>query len=260
MSSDGFLNEKWLKKIDLQSQKLLDRTGLDRKTFEQVFDTSTLLDLGKLISDQIIDIIDFPISTGKEANIFRAVSPEKKFLAVKIYRTSTSTFKHISEYIKGDPRFRVSNKNRREWVFEWAKKEYKNLERLNAVGIPAPHPLKRLNNILVMEYIGDARRPAPMLKDAVLKNPEKIFNTILSYISLMYTKAKVVHADLSAYNILIYRQRPILIDLGQGVLLGHPSAPEFLQRDIHNIVSYFLRYDIKADEQKLYERLIKKKT
>ena len=57
MSSDGFLNEKWLKKIDLQSQKLLDRTGLDRKTFEQVFDTSTLLDLGKLISGSRYDVL-----------------------------------------------------------------------------------------------------------------------------------------------------------------------------------------------------------
>lgn len=258
MYSEGFLEEKWLKKLDYQTKVLLDRTGLDRKTFDQVFNTQTLLDLGKLISDHVIDILDCPISTGKEANIFRGVTPKKKFVAVKIYRTSTLTFKHISEYIRGDPRFKTSNKNRRELVFEWAKKESKNLERLHEAKVRAPRPLKRLNNILVMEYIGDAVHPAPLLKDVDIKDPQEMFKTIETYMIKMYRDARLVHADLSPYNILVYRQKPYVIDVGQAVLLDHPRAPEFLHRDVHNIVQYFKRYNIKVDEQRMFEKISKK--
>jgi len=258
MSSEGFLEEKWLKKLDHQTQQILNRTGLDRKTMDRVFDTSTLLDLGKLISDHVIDILDFPISTGKEAIIFRGVTPKKEFVAAKIYRTSTLTFKHISEYIAGDPRFKGFHKNRRELVFEWAKKEFKNLERLSEAKVRAPHPLKRLNNILIMDYIGDARKPAASLKETPIKNPEKMYNTLIEYMTRMYQNAELVHADLSEYNILVYRQNPYIIDVGQGVLSDHPRASEFLHRDIHNIIQFFRRYNIRADEQKIFDQVTHK--
>jgi RIO kinase 1 len=258
MSSDELLNDKWLKKLDRQSQLILDRVVFNRKTFGEVFDKQTLLRLGKLISDKIIDQVDFPVSTGKEANIFRGTTPEKEFVAIKIFRTSTMTFKHIASYIEGDPRFAYGYKNRRDIIEEWAKKEYKNLVLLRQANVRVPAPLKCVQNILIMEYIGDANKPAPMLKDVVLRNPQKVFDEIMTFISRMY-KAKVVHADLSAFNILMFRQKPYIIDVGQGVLLDHPSSLEFLQRDIHNIVHYFKRYDIESDEQLIFEKLMKKR-
>ncbi len=51
----------------------------------------------------------------------------------------------------------------------------------------------------------------------------------------MYKKARLVHGDVSAFNILIYRKKPYLIDVGQGVLLGHPNSHDFLKRDIKNM-------------------------
>ena len=114
MSSDRFFDKKLMKKLDRKLQPVIDRVGLDRKTLDEVFDKSTLHSLEKLISDKVIDILDFPISTGKEGNVFRGVTPDKRFVAVKIYRTSTSTFKHMSDYIFGDPRFASLQKNRRE--------------------------------------------------------------------------------------------------------------------------------------------------
>jgi RIO kinase 1 len=68
----------------------------------------------------------------------------------------------------------------------------------------------------------------------------------------MYKKANLVHGDISAFNILFYRKKPYIIDLGQGVLVEHPNAHEFLRRDIHNIVSYFNKYNITADEKQIY--------
>ena len=244
MSSDFFLDEKQTKKLDLQYQELIGRIGVDRKTLDEVFDKSALHSVEKLISDRVIDLLDFPISTGKEGNIFRGVTPKKKFVAVKIYRTSTSTFKHISQYILGDPRFRTVPKNRRDMVYAWTRKEFKNLQRLSEIGVRAPKPIDMVNNVLVMEYIGDSRKPAPMLKDVVLEKPREIFDVLMNFVSKMYTEAELVHSDLSAFNVLIYRKRPYLIDLGQGVLLEHPNAHEFLKRDIYNIVHYFKKYDI----------------
>jgi RIO kinase 1 len=109
-----------------------------------------------------------------------------------------------------------------------------------------------------MEYIGDASKPAPMLKDVHLRNPQKIFDEIITFIARMY-KEKLVHADLSAFNILMFRQKPYIIDVGQAVLLDHPSSLEFLKRDIHNITHYFKKYDIESDEKAIFEKLVKKK-
>ena len=188
MSSDFTLNDKILKKLDRQTQILINRTGIDRKTENEVFDKTTLLKIGDLISNNVIDHFDFPISTGKEAVVFRAVLKNDEYVAIKIYRTSNLAFKHIAKYINGDPRFNLKNKSRRDILYEWAKKEYKNLEKMGEINVLAPRPIKKVNNILIMQYIGDSDQPAPLLKDIVLKNPKKIFNTIISFISQMYNK------------------------------------------------------------------------
>ena len=252
MSSERFLNDKQLKKLDRELQSLISRIGVDRKTQDEVFDKSTLRTFEKLISNKVLDILDFPISTGKEGNVFRGVTPQGKNVAVKIYRTSTSTFKHMQPYIIGDPRFKSIHKSRRDLIYAWTRKEFKNLERLETVGVRAPKPIICLSNVLVMEYIGSSDRPAPLLKDVVLDKPDEIFETLIEFITKMYKKANLVHGDLSVFNILFYRKKPYIIDLGQGVLIEHPNAHEFLRRDIHNIVSYFNKYNITADEKQIY--------
>ena len=258
MSSDELLHDKWLKKLDRQSQLILDRVVFNRKTFGEVFDRKTLLLLGKLISDGIIDQVDFPISTGKEANIFRGTTSDEKYVAIKIFRIATMTFKHIASYIEGDPRFSYGYKNRRDIIDEWAKKEYKNLHLLHEAKVRAPIPIKCVNNILIMSYIGDNKKPAPMLKDVVIQNPQKIFHEIMIFIERMY-KNQVVHADLSSFNILMYSQKPYIIDVGQAVLLDHPSSLEFLKRDIHNIMQHFKKYDIESNERDFLEKIMKKR-
>jgi RIO kinase 1 len=258
MSSDKFLRSKDLKRLDRELESLISRVGLDRKTQDEVFDKSTLHAIEKLISDHVIDIIDFPISTGKEGNVFRSVKPEKKLVAVKIYRINTATFKHISDYIIGDPRFKNVHKSKRDIIFAWTKKEFKNLQRLQRIGVLAPAPIQYLKNVLVMSYIGSKRIAAPLLRDVTISNPKEIFDTLIDYISKMYKKADLVHGDFSAFNILIYRKKPYLIDLGQGVLIEHHNSIDYLKRDIHNIVSYFKKYKIMADEEEIFKEITKK--
>jgi RIO kinase 1 len=258
MSSDTFLKDKELKKLDRKIQKLIDKEGIDKKTQDEVFDKYTLSTIEKLFSDKVLKLIDFPISTGKEGNVFRAITPKNEIVAVKIYRTSNATFRHISEYIFGDPRFTSIKNTRKDLVFAWTKKEYKNLERLKKVKVRAPKPIIFSKNILVMQYIGNKKESAPLLKNVELSNPQKVFNELITFIKKMYKKAELVHGDLSAFNILYFQNKPYLIDLGQGVLIEHPKAQEFLRRDIHNIVHYFKKYKIKADEKDIFENIISK--
>ena len=260
MSSETFLDERSLKRLDRELQAMISRVGFDRKTQDEVFDKTTLHTFEKFISDGVIDTLDFPISTGKEGNVFRGLTPDKKFVAVKIYRTSTATFKHISQYIIGDPRFKSMPKNKRGIIYAWTKKEFKNLERLQKANVRAPKPIISSNNVLVMEYIGNSKKPAPLLKDVKIENPEEIFDTIIDFITKMYKKAKLVHGDLSAYNVLMHKNKPYIIDLGQGVLLEHPNSDEFFRRDIHNIVKYFKKFNIQADENEIYTSIVKKKS
>jgi len=260
MSSDKyFLDKKQNKKIDETIQRIISRDGMDRKTLDEVFDKQTLLSIEKLISNKTIDYLDFPISTGKEGNVFLAVTPENKFVAVKIYRINTSTFKHMAQYIEGDPRFKSFHKSKRDIIYAWASKEFNNLEKLSKHQVMVPKPIIKHNNILVMEFIGKDKQAAPLLKDVNLINPKTVFNKIINYLIIMYQKAKIVHCDLSQYNILIYDNKPYIIDLGQGVLLDHPNAEYFLKRDIHNLVTYFKKYKINADENIIYDKITKKK-
>ncbi len=252
-------SEKFFRKIDAEIERIKNRIGADRKILEGIFDKPALLVFGKLFSDKIIDIVEFPISVGKEGCVFRALTPDKKFVAVKVYRVVSQTFKNISKYIEGDPRFRTF-RNRRDLIYEWANKEFKNLQILENIGITVPHPIRRIKNVLVMEYIGDETAPAPLLKDIKLSKPKKFLDKLIKYMEIMYQKAELVHSDLSEYNILVHNEKPYIIDVGQTVLKEHPMVLEFLRRDIHSLIRFFKnKYNLKEyEEETLYNKIIKK--
>jgi len=94
--------EEFDSRIDLLRERIKDSDDL--KVTENVFDTRTLKNLYDLASSGVIDSLGGSVSTGKEANIFYALSGEKS-LAIKIYRITTGNFKAMQDYVLGDPRF-----------------------------------------------------------------------------------------------------------------------------------------------------------
>ena len=50
-----------------------------------------------------------------------------------------------------------------------------------------------------------------------------------------------MHADFSEYNILWHEGEPWVIDVGQAVTIRHPSANEFLVRDVTRLTEWLGR-------------------
>ena len=241
---DGFRKEERIKKDANQ-----------RKTYDEVFDQLTLMNIYKLIITRHLDTLDYPISTGKEANVFAGTTPEGKTVAVKIYRVATATYKDFRKYIEGDPRFKNIKSGHRSLVYTWARKEFKNLNRIQNAGIRVPEPITYLNNILVMEFIGIKGTAAPMLKDIILENPQECLDILTDAVKSLYKKCQIVHGDMSEYNILVPDDDIVIIDVGQSVLLTHPMAPEMLERDLRNLERYFRKYKLGLDCAEVYNTL-----
>ena len=215
------------------------------KTESEVFDRQTLIVLSKLIKKGILQNIDYPISTGKEANVFRATTNDGTFVAVKIYKRETSPFARKEAYLDGDPRFERIKHSDKEIVKAFTRKEFKNLELCQKGGVHTPKPYYVVDNVIVMEFIGDHELPYPTLNVIGSQNPEKDLEMILEEIKKMY-KVGLVHADLSEYNIIM-KDVPYLIDFGQGVITRHPAAGKFLERDVMTILKYFAKRGAKRD-------------
>ena len=67
----------------------------------------------------------------------------------------------------------------------------------------------------------------------------RCYITIVVDMRRMYQECKLVHGDLSEYNILWHEERPVIIDVSQSVEHAHPYAKIFLRKDISNITDYF---------------------
>ncbi|NHJ47307.1 MAG: serine protein kinase RIO [Asgard group archaeon] len=247
------IDQMQIEKIDEKKIKTKDSDEL--KVAESVLDVETRTTLFNLRRKGVIEEFTGVISTGKEANVYHAYAPNGNELAVKIYRTSTNIFKGLQIYIIGDPRFAKIKRDQRSFVYAWAKKEFKNLSRAHKAGVIVPKPIANVKDVVVMEFIGKKGLPYRIMKEEKIKKPTKTYNEVLDNLHKLYTKAGLVHADLSEYNML-YTPKVVFIDISQAVLLDHPYADIFLYRDIKNITRYFkgLKVDVFEDDE-VFENL-----
>ncbi|MGQ0797778.1 MAG: serine protein kinase RIO [Methanobacteriota archaeon] len=250
------IDERRLRELEaeIDSFRTREKDSDARKTYDQVFDRAALLNLAKLISDGAISTLDYPVSTGKEANVFHATDASGGAKAVKIYRIATSTFRNIARYIEGDPRFKGVKGGTRPTILAWARKEHKNLLRMAAAGVRVPQPAALLANILVMDYIGDETRPAPLLREVRLDDPVDVYEDVVANMRAI-RKAELVHADLSEYNLLFWDGHVVVIDVGQSVPRDHPRAEEWFRRDLANITRFFRRLGVNTSADALGRRV-----
>lgn len=244
--------------MDYKHDRVADKS--DRATSEQVLDPRTRMILLQMINRNVVSEVHGCLSTGKEANVYHALSiPQEEgsesavapvHRAIKVYKTSILVFKDRDKYVTGEYRFRqgYSKSNNRAMVKVWAEKEMRNLKRIYASGIPCPEPIQLRLHVLVMGFLGDRKGiPAPRLKDVELVGSEiearwkLLYLQLLGYMRILYQTCRLVHADLSEYNVLYHDDKLWLIDVSQSVEHDHPRSLEFLRMDIKNVSDFFLR-------------------
>jgi RIO kinase 1 len=225
--------------------------------------------LEPFIADGQIEAVLYPVKSGKEATVYccRAGPALKSDLvAAKVYKERAfRSFRDDSVYREGrvilDARARRAAAKRTGFGQKvrsalWTNHEWTILRTLHAAGADVPEPLAQSSGGMLMEFVGDADRAAPVLKDVRLNTAEAeaLFERLLHNVQL-WLAYDIVHGDLSPYNVL-YRGD------GYGTVIDFPQAvdPRFntnafrlLWRDIENLARFFERFGVHRDAFSLAE-------
>jgi RIO kinase 1 len=229
-----------------RKSRFLNKMSEDYDVFDNVFDMPTLMTINELRNEGIIQYIKSSLAAGKESKVYVAAASDGSLRIVKIYLTVSAEFKKRMQYIAGDPRFSDVKHGSRSLIMTWARKEFKNMQTAHNAGIRVPLPVAVRKNVLVMEFVGDSEgNPMPILVDA----EEITFNDyhqVVEQMAMLYQKAKLVHADLSEYNIFKTDGGIMFFDFGSAIDIQHPNSQQFLLRDVVNINRFFERRGIEV--------------
>ena len=234
--------------------------------------------LGPFYEDHYIADVLRQVKGGKEATVYCCQADEHlgiELIAAKVYRPKIfRTLKNDAEYRQGRVMYDEENqvlRGRREKLAikkkseygqglmhdAWLANEYQFLLALHAAGADVPKPIAQGNNTILMEYLGDAAMPAPMLNTIALPRDEAhaLFDRVMRNIETML-RHNCVHADLSAFNILYLDGDIRIIDLPQAVNpYVNPKAFAMFERDVTRVCQYFHRYGIDANPRQLAREL-----
>jgi len=224
-----------------------------RKIFKEVFDDRTEKNLRTIERRGNLDYIIGPIAKGKEANLFVG-KKGNQYVAVKIYRIETTNFHNRRDYIDDDVLGKIA-KNPIKRIYAWCEREYFNLKYSYDNKVSVPKPIDQENNVIIMKLIGETGNHYPTLKYSkdTKKNINEIYKQYIRNMHKLIYKAKMVHADLSEYNMIFFKNKLYFIDMGQSVGIKYQKAKEFLERDIKIITKFFKANGLKTNEQKTKE-------
>ena len=220
--------------------------GIRRKDYEGYsltvlgLDVLALKDIGSVVN---VGMIAGRFDVGKEADIHVCYDIDGKPYIIKVFRLGRTSFKKVRSVRPG---YSIVPGG---WIMMnvmAAKKEFDILGRLWERGVSVPKPLARSHHMILMEYIRGRE-----LHKIRLKEPRRIFTCIVREFLKAYYTLGVIHADLSEYNILVDDSggKIWIIDWPQWLTVRHEEALVYLERDIMQIVRFFMRkYKISEDE------------
>jgi serine/threonine-protein kinase RIO1 len=191
------------------------------------------------------------ISSGKEADVYLALYNGAP-IAIKVYRLYRTCH-------RGGRPIKLDSAG---WL---AAQEYEMTRQAWKGGARVPAPARRVENMFSMRYIGDDDSPAPRLHDVRLDSPEDFLQKILAGIESL-AAAGVVHADLSAYNILVHEGEPWFIDFSEAIRVDRTgfSPWERLQeasvafdRGMRALQKYFAKYGLEFESKPFVGKLVK---
>ena len=192
--------------------------GYDTLALQALTKKGTVSALGSLIGE------------GKESVVFEALGLCP--VAIKFHRVGGRSF----SYARTNREY-MPDGGHCPWIFassRSAEREYAALCALHP-NVSVPLPVDRNRHAVVMSLVD-----GPNLNRCRLDEPAEVLDEILFNVREAY-RAGVIHADLSEFNIMVERGKCVLIDWPQWVEADHPNAQNVLQRDIENMLSFFLR-------------------
>jgi len=195
------------------------------------------LAIDSLVKADIIEAFGKPLGVGKESDVYDALTPKGKQVALKFHRVGRTSFKKT----KLKRNYTIKYNYTPDWNHQSriaAKKEYIALKVLRINDVLVPEPIKHNRHVLVMSMIEGAE----LYHFPELANPKTVLNEIMDNVKKAYNEANIIHGDLSPYNIIMQPNTHILIiDWPQNVPTTHPNAKELLERDIQNVLKFFKR-------------------
>jgi len=174
------------------------------------------------------------IGVGKEADVYDALDSRGIRVAVKFHRLGRISFRQIR-------RKRGYIADHAGWLFQSrsaAEKEFQALKLVYQHGVSVPEPFMQNRHVIVMGMIEGVE----LFKLREIEDPITVLKEILVNVKKAYIEAKLVHSDLSEYNIILKPDRRVLIiDWPQFVAVTHPNTTELLTRDVKNVLDFFSR-------------------
>jgi len=192
------------------------------------------LAINALVKAGVLEALGKPLGVGKESDVYDALTPQGRRVAVKFHRLGRASFRQtrrVRGYIA--ERRHISRLYQSRLA---AEKEFEALKLVYPRGVSAPEPISQNRHAVVMGMIEGAE----LVEYKEIPNPKEIQDEVLSNLHIAYLEAGVIHVDLSEFNIILQPDGHILlIDWPQYVRTTHPNAEQLLERDVGNITRFF---------------------
>ena len=205
--------------------------------------------LQALIDDGVIDEVMRPLKSGKEAAVY-VVRAGDDVRCAKVYKDMAQrSFKQRVQYqegrkVRGSREARAIGKaskyGRKQQETAWKNTEVDALYQLADAGVRVPRPYGYFHGVLVMELVTDADGfSAPRLGELQLEAQEaREYHAFLVRQVVLMLCIGLIHGDLSAYNVLVGAEGPVVIDFPQVVSAGgNNAARAMLLRDVNNLTA-----------------------
>jgi len=194
------------------------------------------LAINALVKAGVLEAFGKPLGVGKEADVYDALTPQSRQVAVKFHRLGRTSFRQTRR-VRGY----IAQRRHISWLYQSrlaSEKEFEALELLHPHGVAVPEPISQNRHAVVMGMIEGAE----LVEYKAIPNPKEVLDEVLSNLRKAYLEAGVVHADLSEFNVILQPDGHILlIDWPQYVRTTHPNAEQLLERDVRNITRFFRR-------------------
>jgi len=194
------------------------------------------LAINAFVKAGVLEAFGKPLGVGKEADVYDALTPEQRRVAVKFHRLGRTSFRQTRR-VRGY----IAERRHISWLYQSrlaAEKEFEALKLVYSRGISVPEPIHQNRHAIVMGMIEGAE----LVHCVEMPNTKGVLEEILFNVRKSYIEAGVIHADLSEFNVIVKPDWHILIiDWPQFVKKDHPNAESLLKRDVKNIVRFFKR-------------------